>query len=602
MSESQIVRTLRALGASLAPDKWLLAAAVVLSIVNSLSSLIGLTALVPVVALIAGEDTSGLASIPYIGPYVLSLTIDRSLIFYTLVGAILGLSVARAVLAVLTSAVEAHVKRRTVAFWHGRVLTRWLNASFENHSAENTGNILHITGHEVFQVGSASRAVVQLLASLIHIALIMMFLSVVSLPALLGVSAVVVFLVLPIAFVVQKNFDAATLEARFYGMHTRKVHDVIKRIELIDIFGMGKKEDAAVKQVFRDYLRSTIRYQFYGSLAPMVVQFCVSGILAFLLIYFFNAGSGASSLATVILFIGGIATMHPHVDRVTQGIAAIARLSAAYAAIEPVVMLPGRTEEVGPAQPDPKDVNVEIVGLSFGYGSHGSLPLLQDVNLNLPSGRLIMLFGATGTGKTTFLRLLQRLLKQQAGTICYGGVDLAEMDYQAIRRTVLMTKQDGLTFTGTIRENVSYGLDDLSDDALANALKLAAADEFVSRLPQGVDQHIGNDGALLSGGQRQRISLARIIAAAPRVMLLDEPTSALDRDVEHRVMESFFHLRGRGHTLIMSTHKVELAPLADMVLWFEGRTIEGGSFEDFQHSLENLAPKLRAAPELASAK
>ncbi len=119
---------------------------------------------------------------------------------------------------------------------------------------------------------------------------------------------------------------------------------------------------------------------------------------------------------------------------------------------------------------------------------------------------------------------------------------------------------------------------------------MAVADEFVAKMPEGLDSQTGLEGAFLSGGQRQRVALARIIAAAPSIMLLDEPTSALDRETEHQVMQNLRRLIDGGQTILMSTHKVELAPLADCVLWFEDGEIKQGNFEDFQNSLHALIP------------
>ena len=593
MSSMNIRSTIDALKESLGHDKRIILLATIISVFYSASSLIGLTALVPVVALIAGQNLDQLASIPYIGPTILSLTEDRALIFYTLIGAILGLSVFRAMLAVCSTMIEANTRRRVEALWQERIIDQWIDASYELHSSENRAQILNLTAREVPNMGQGAKASIQILSGGIQIALALTFLALVSIEALIGVCIVIGIIMVPISIVVQRNFKMAKDVVEASGSYTRKTHDIIKRIDLIDVFGTSDSEKIGLAEAFKKYLQLRIRMQFLHTLAPFSVQIIMSAILAALLIYFFNLGATEGTLAIVVLFLGGVTIMHPHVDRIGQGLTALTRVTAAYDAIKPIIDLPHRPRERGNGHLKlnmSREV-VEVKNLSFAYPtSQGPLSILKNANLSFEKGRLIMLFGATGTGKTTFLRLLQGLLAPDKGNILYGGVDLAKISKRLVGQTVLMMQQDGLTFTGTVRENVAYGQDNLADKDVMKALRMAAADDFVQKLPQGIDTHIGNDGALLSGGQRQRITLARIIAASPPIMLLDEPTSSLDRDVEHKVINSLFRLLNQDHTIIMSTHKVELAPLADTVLWFEGDRIVSGQFQDFQESLTQLIP------------
>jgi ABC-type multidrug transport system fused ATPase/permease subunit len=583
----------QALRLSLMPFRWLIAATVVLSVLFGFSAIVGLTAFVPVISIIAGHDLSQLEQIPYIGKIMLSLSNDRATIFYAMLGAIVTLSLAKAGLQLVIFLVEAYSKTKVDSLWQRRILTRWLNAPYRLHGSESAGRIMHLSSREVIQMSLSARAFVQLVSGFVQGGIAMAFLAFVAPVALLGICLAVLCILVPLTFIVRHAYKVSQENALLAGSYINRTHEVVKRIELIDVFGTAEQEKAGIFAFYDQYLKSYLRLYFNNALSPFVTQVSLALMMAGLFTYFFQQGVGQDTLATVVMFVGGMVLIHPQIDRVTQAATALARIGAAYQEILPVIELPARPPEppAGNVTPDFGRSVVAMERVSFAYeASDPPRKVIDDVSFDLPPGGLYMLFGPTGAGKTTLLRLMQRLLTPDAGVIRYGGVDLAAMPQKAIAKTVLMLNQERPTFTGTVRENIVYGLADLSHETVADAVRLAAVDEFLDRLPGGLDTHIGNDGALLSGGQRQRVALARLIAAAPKVMLLDEPTSALDRDMEHRIIGTLFELRDRGHGIIMSTHKVELAPFADKVLWFEDGRIHVGTFEDFHHSLAELIP------------
>lgn len=601
---SAVRSIVEALRLSLMPFRWLIGATVLLSILFGFSAIVGLTAFVPVISIIAGHDLSQLEQLPYIGKFVLSLSQDRTTIFYTLLGVVVMLSLARAGLQLVIFLIEAYSKTKVDSLWQQRILAGWLNAPYRLHGSESAGRIMHLSSREVIQMSLSARAFVQLVSGLVQGGIIVTFLAFVAPAALLGVCLAVLCILVPLTYIVRHAYKVSQENALQAGNYINRTHEVVKRIELIDVFGTAEQEKAGIFRFYDQYLKSYLRLYFNNALSPFVTQVSLAILMAGLMIFFFHQGVGQDTLATVILFVGGMVLIHPQIDRITQSATALARIGAAYEAIRPVAELPSRPPEPPAAAlaPDFSQSIVALEGVSFAYETSNPAPkVINDVSFDLPPGGLYMLFGPTGAGKTTLLKLMQRLLTPDAGTVRYGGVDVAVMPQPMIAKTVLMLNQERPAFTGTIRENIVYGLDTLSEDGLADAIRLAAVDEFLGELPAGLETHIGNDGSLLSGGQRQRIALARLIVAAPKVMLLDEPTSALDREIEHRIIGTLFELRDRGHTIIMSTHKVELAPFADKVLWFEDGRIHVGEFEDFHHSLAELIPHERMRKALTFA-
>lgn len=586
-------RMLLGLRESLLPFRWLILLTIGLSTAFGVTAIFGLTAFVPVISILAGNDVNDLKQVPYIGDFVLSYSQDRDTIFYTMLGCIVGLSLVKAGLQLGTQMIEIYCKSKIEAFWQQRIIGSWLNADYRHHGEENAGRIMHLSSREILQMGEAARAFVQIVSGSVQAGITMLFLALVAPVALIGVCATVLFILFPLTYVVRRAHRTSQEDALQTGNYIGRTQDVIKRIELIDILGTAQKETKEILEFFKLYLKSYFNFHLSNALSPFVIQIFISILISGLFIYFFQFGAGQGTLATVVLFVGGMVYVHPQMDRVAQAVNMLVRMGAAYDTIRPVVDLPSRRmpQQDAAQEPDFSRTAVSLENVTFSYPSDKTAtPIIDGVSAELTAGGLYMLFGPTGAGKTTLLRLLQGLLTPTDGTIRYGGVDCAEMPQSMIARSVLMMPQDRPTFTGTVRENIAYGLEELSEDALDDAIRLASVDEFIDRLSDGINTHIGNDGALLSGGQRQRVALARVLAAAPRVMLLDEPTSALDRETEHRIIKTLFELRDRGHTIIMATHKVELAPYSDRVLWFEAGKIRVGTFEQFHHSLAELVP------------
>ena len=168
-------------------------------------------------------------------------------------------------------------------------------------------------------------------------------------------------------------------------------------------------------------------------------------------------------------------------------------------------------------------------------------------------------------------------MRPTSGRILLDGVDMQDLDLRTVRRSVSVVPQESVLFEGTIRENIAYGLDDVSDEQLRAALRDANAAEFVDRLPDGWDTVVGERGARLSGGQRQRLAIARALVRDPRILLLDEATSALDPESEELVKEALNRLM-RGRTTLVVAHRLSTIRQADRIVVLEhGRIIEQGT-------------------------
>ena len=229
-----------------------------------------------------------------------------------------------------------------------------------------------------------------------------------------------------------------------------------------------------------------------------------------------------------------------------------------------------------------KRVVTEVTGalrfeaVTFRYDDDRE-PALRDIDLAIAAGETVAFVGSSGSGKSTLLNLALGFLRPTRGRLLIDGMDAAALDLRTFRRHVSVVPQESVLFEGSIRDNVAYGLGEVSDERVRRALEDANAAEIVDALPEGWHTVAGERGARLSGGQRQRIAIARALVRDPEVLLLDEATSALDPESEGLVRDALARLM-RGRTTLVVAHRLSTIRGADRIVVMEhGRIVEVGS-------------------------
>jgi len=215
--------------------------------------------------------------------------------------------------------------------------------------------------------------------------------------------------------------------------------------------------------------------------------------------------------------------------------------------------------------------------VTFAY--HQRQPVVRYFSLIIPAGKTIAIVGATGSGKSTLVKLILRFYEVQSGKITLDGIELNKLNLKDLRQAIGLVSQDVFLFHGTVAENIAYGTFDATPKQILIAAKIAEADEFIKELPQGYETIVGERGQKLSGGQRQRIAIARAVLKNPPILILDEATSAVDNETEAAIQRSLERIT-KNRTTIAIAHRLSTVRNADCIYVMEqGRMIESGRHE-----------------------
>jgi ATP-binding cassette subfamily B protein len=246
-------------------------------------------------------------------------------------------------------------------------------------------------------------------------------------------------------------------------------------------------------------------------------------------------------------------------------------------------LLAARSDIQDPAEPKPlpkrmaAGAAVALSDVTFSYPSRPDTAALAHLSLSIRPGETIAVVGPSGAGKTTLFQLLLRFYDPQSGAITLDGVDIRDLDLHTLRGAIGIVPQDTVIFSADAMENIRYGRPDASDEEVIAAAKMAAAHEFIERLPQGYKSFLGERGVRLSGGQRQRIAIARALLKNPPLLLLDEATSALDAESE-RLVQAALEAAMVGRTTLIIAHRLATVQRADRIIVMEdGRIVETGT-------------------------
>ncbi|QOL33241.1 ABC transporter ATP-binding protein [Bifidobacterium eulemuris] len=362
---------------------------------------------------------------------------------------------------------------------------------------------------------------------------------------------------------------------------------VAEMIEMIPVTRAHGLQQVEIKQMSRKLagihdtgLRLDVVNGVFGATSWVIFQAFQLGCLAFT---GYMAWQGQIQVGDVVLFqtyfaqivngISSLINLYPVLTKGVESISSIGEILQADDVEQHSILAPTG------AIPNDFKGDVEFRNIDFRYSPEYPW-VLRDFSLNVPAGQSVALVGDSGSGKSTLLNLLIGFAQPEKGQVLVDGTDLNATDLNTYRHHIAVVPQNTILFSGTLRDNIAYGLDDVDDAAVEQVIREVGLEDVVSELPNGVDTKLGEHGGTLSGGQRQRIAIARALIRNPRIIIFDEATSALDSVSERKVQEATEKMMGRCTTFIVA-HRLSTIRNADRIVVMEhGRVIEEGTYDD----------------------
>ena len=376
------------------------------------------------------------------------------------------------------------------------------------------------------------------------------------------------------------------------GQHNQEKQSVlvetITGIESIKVLGGGdlvkeRWNDAATKQSSRSRLSRALA-QIAVNSAQSAQQICLVGIVFY----------GVFLVSEGTVSMGGMVAAVLLSSRTLAPLAQIANLfgraNNAKTSYKRLASFMEETKEDDVSEKNKGAIRREKLGsiefkdTTYRY-PEADLDTLRSINLSVSEGEKVAILGRNGSGKSTLMKLASGLFKASDGLVMYDGVDIKQLHTDDLSRSIGIVLQDVQLFSGSIRENITMGREDINQDDLINAGKLSGLDDFVSKIPGGYDLQLSDGGKGLSGGQRQSIALARAIVHKPTHFILDEPTSAMDMTAENIFISQMGSIM-QDSTMLIVTHRMPLLNLVDRIIVMnEGQIVEDGPKEEIINKL-----------------
>jgi ATP-binding cassette subfamily B multidrug efflux pump len=446
---------------------------------------------------------------------------------------------------------------------HGEIMSRAVN-DVENISSTLNSSVIQVVSSVITLIGTIS---------------VMLWLS----PLL----TLLTMMIVPLLFIGMKWITARTgplfqQQQRNLGEVNGFVEEMVSGQSVMQIFSQEErviklfmekneklKKTGYWAQVFSGFIPKLMNVLNNGSFAVIA---CIGGVLAL---------RGMVTVGTIVIFAEYARQFtRPLNDLANQFNTLLSAIAGAERVFE-TLDEEREEDEIGAREVEKIQGHVEFVNISFSYGAEETL---TDVSFRARPGETVAFVGPTGAGKTTITGLLSRFYEPAAGDIRIDGQSIKGITRESLRRQMGFVLQDTVLLASSIRENIRYGRLDATEEEIVAAAHMAGAHAFISKLPNGYDTVIGPDGSGISQGQRQLLAIARVMLAAPAILVLDEATSSIDTLTEQHVQQALARLM-KGRTCFIIAHRLNTIRTADhIVVLQEGRVVEQGSHEELVES------------------
>jgi ATP-binding cassette subfamily B protein len=502
---------------------------------------------------------------------------DHKILVYSLIIAVIG--VVQAIGTALRRYTAFRISYRVETDLRERLFAHLQQLHFAFHDRAQTGQLMARANSDIQQVNLVVVLIPLTVATMFLLAgvIVVMVIHSVAL-ALLALGALPLLSVAAARFSHRLHPVSLQLQQEL-GDYSGVVEESVAGIRVVKGFGTERRQEEQLRVEAEQVLdRALAGAKLRANFLPLV-DFLPALALVIILGYGGHLVlQGQLQIGDLIAFNAYILYLLWPLRLVGMLIAQAARSSAAAGRINELLVTDAAVAD--PPHPTPLPAGggeVRFEGVRFAYGA--GPPVLSGLDLVIRPGEAVAVVGPTASGKTTVARLLPRFYDVDAGRILLDGVDIRQLRLRELRRAIGIVFEDTFLFTDSVAENIAFAEPDASMDAVREAARLAGADEFVERLPDGYDTLIGEHGYSLSGGQRQRVAIARAVLADPRVLILDDATSSVDPTKEHEIRAALRDVMRERTTLIIA-HRAATIALADrVVLIDEGRIAAEGTHE-----------------------
>lgn len=394
--------------------------------------------------------------------------------------------------------------------------------------------------------------------------------------------AIAALWVIPLSLIIYyyaKTFQKKSFEK--FVQNNRIVADDIQEMtdkaEEIKSYNLEEKTLKTFNSKMDDLMKAKKSGEFASAFATGISRIVLKfGIVSVAIVGINMLLAGEIDILTYIAFLMLTSSIYLPIENLISFMAMITMLDAVVARIKEIKTMP---IQEGKTEMNVKNYDIEFQDVHFGYEDYS---VINGVSFTAKQGEVTALIGPSGSGKTTLTKLAARFWDIQKGRILLGGEDISKIDPETLLENFSIVFQDVVLFNASVKDNIKIGKKGASDEEIINAAKFARCDEFISKLPEGIDTLIGENGARLSGGERQRISIARAILKDAPIILLDEATASLDVENESLIQDALSALI-KNKTVIIIAHRMRTIKGADKIVVLNNGKIEAiGKDKDLQ--------------------
>ncbi|WP_072622738.1 ABC transporter ATP-binding protein [Spirulina major] len=560
---------------------FLIIATVVLGFSGALFNGISTALIVPLLLGFLGQDTGLLTK----GPAALQAVMrfferfPGDTKFFAMIGAVILAIVLKNTAMYFTAIVSNYLSRSLVNGMRLEGVKLLLRFDLDYFSKQKIGNIINTVNNEVGRTANAVKLGISMFTTLTTVSVFIGILIMLSWKLTLAAAVLLVLMFALNQWFIRRAKQYGRILSLKSQEYSNKLLEILTGIRLIKTVSNEQFEYQKLEQCIREREQAEFASQSnYAVIAPINEISGIFTILGIVVIGRYIFIDQLQSLSTILLiYLVTLFRLLPFVGRLNEERSKFANVSPSAEITAHFLREDDKPiMQWGDRAYTPLQEGIHFEGVSFHYPGYAE-NTLKTVDLWIPQGKTTALVGSSGAGKSTLVDLVPRFYDPVQGRITLDGVDLRDLELRSVRQAMGVVSQDTFLFNNSIRYNIAYGLEEVSDAEIETAARRANAYDFIQNLPQGFETEIGDRGVMLSGGQRQRLAIARALLRDPDILILDEATSALDTVSERLVQDAIDELCRDRTTLVIAHRLSTIRQAHQIVVLDQGAVMEVGT-------------------------